>query len=180
MRIRSSFVVITLALLSITAGLAEEPAGPPKPTPEHKALEAWVGTWAGSAEMKAGPFGPGGPLSWTEECSWFGDAGFNVVCKSKGTGPTGPTKGLGIMGYDAAKSVYTFYGIDTDGWMGLSEGTRSGDTWTFRSKDVMDGKTYHSRYTMTVAPSAPMPFKLEISEDGENWTVMMEGTTEKK
>lgn len=172
--------VIAVALLSITLGLAEEPAGPPKPTPEHKAMEVWIGTWAGSGEMKPGPMGNGGPMSWTEECSWFGGAGFNVVCKSKGTGPEGPQQGIGIMGYDPAKKVYTYYGVDTTGWMGASDGTRSGDTWTFTSMDAMGGKTYHGRYSSTLTSPTHATFKYEISEDGETWTTVMDGTSEKK
>ena len=127
MKKHGSLFVVALALLSISIAFAGEPAGPPQPTPEHKALEIWVGTWTGSAEMKPGPLGPGGPISWTEECSWFGGAGFHVFCESKGSGPTGPTQGIGIMGYNAQKKVYTHYGIDSDGWSGGGEGTRSGD-----------------------------------------------------
>ncbi len=180
MRILRSVVLITVAALLIGVGLAEDPAGPLEPTPEHKKLEMWVGSWTGSGEMKSGPFGPGGPMNWTEECSWFGGAGFNVVCKSKGTGPTGPKKGLGIMGYDPEKKVYTHYGVDTGGWMGLSEGTLSGENWTFRSEETMDGKTYHGRFTMQMESPTRMTFQWEMSEDGTNWTVMMEGVTEKK
>jgi hypothetical protein len=180
MRIRSWSAVLCVVALSIGAGLAEEHAGPPKPTPEHQKLEMWVGDWSGSGELKPGPFGPGGPVSWTEKCAWFGDAGFHVVCKSEGTGPMGPMKGLGIMGYDPEKKVYTHYGVDTHGWMAHSKGNLSGKNWTFQSKDRMEGKTYHSRFTMNMESPTRMTFAWEMSEDGENWTVMMEGVTEKK
>ena len=119
-------------------------------------------------------------MTWTEDCSWFGEAGFHVVCKSKGTGPMGPTKGLGIIGYNPEKKVYTHYGVDTGGWAGLSEGTLTGDAWTFSSSDTMDGKTYHSRFIMKMESPTRMAFQWEMSEDGTNWTVMMEGVTEKK
>ncbi|MFH1267696.1 MAG: DUF1579 family protein, partial [Planctomycetota bacterium] len=160
-------VVAALVLVLTGVGFAEEPAGPPQPTAEHKVLGMFVGDWAGSGEMKPGPHGPGGPMSWTEKCSWFGGAEFNVVCKSEGTSPTGPMKGLGIMGYNTEKKVYTHYGIDSNGWTGHSEGTRTGESWTYQSKDTMGGKTYHSRFTLTMETPTRMAFTWEMSEDGK-------------
>lgn len=182
MKIRGSFVAICVLALSIGIGHAEEPAEIPMPelTPEHKKLEVWVGEWSGSGEMKPGPFGPGGPMNWTEKCSWFGDTGFHIVCKSEGTGPMGPSKGLGIISYNTEKKVYTHVGIDTGGWMGISEGTLSGNDWTFQSKETMGDKTYHSRFTMKMDCPSKMAFQWEMSEDGENWAVMMDGTSAKK
>ena len=107
-------------------------------------------------------------------------SGFHVFCESKGSGPTGPTQGIGIMGYNAQKKVYTHYGIDSDGWSGGGEGTRSGDSWTFLSAEMMGGKTLHGRYTMTFASPTRVSFKYEMSEDGKSWTLMMEGVTERK
>ena len=92
----------------------------------------------------------------------------------------GPMKGLGIVGYNAEKKVYTHYGVDSAGWAGLSEGTRSGDTWTYRSEETMGGKTLHTRWSMTKKSPTTIAFSWEMSEDGSNWTTMMEGTSEKK
>lgn len=180
MRKLGSLVVVTLFLLSTSVAIAEEPPAMPEPTPEHAKLGMWVGSWAGSGEMKSGPFGPGGPMSWTEDCSWFAGSEFHVVCKSKGTGPMGPMRGLGIMSYDVAKKVYTHYGVDSNGWSGYSEGTRSGDDWTFRGKETLEGKTYHSRFTMEMKSPTELTFRWEMSEDGENWTAMMTGISEKR
>jgi hypothetical protein len=180
MNIPKALIVVALALFLTSASFAEEPFEPPKPTAEHKELEMWLGSWEGSGEMKPGPFGPGGPMKWTEKCSWFADAGFHVICKSKGETPMGPSQGLGIIGYDPVKKVYTHYGVDSGGWVGLSEGNRSGDVWTFQSKETMEGKTFHSRFTMKMESPTEMTFSWEMSEDGETWTVMMDGTTKKK
>lgn len=172
-------VLVTLALLSTSVGFAGEASEPPQPTAEHKELALWLGNWTGTAELKPGPFGPGGPMKWTEECSWFAGAQFHVVCKSKGSGPMGPVVGLGIVGYDPAKKVYTHYGVDSSGWSGYSEGNRSGDDWTFQNTMMAEGKAYHSRFTMTIKSPTEMTFVWEMSEDGENWTAMMEGTSNK-
>ena len=170
-------VLVSFAIVGVPA---EEPAGPPQPTAQHEEMAMWVGTWAGSGEMKPGPFGPGGPMTWTEKCDWFEGSHFHVVCRSEGSGPMGPSKGLGIMGYDPEKQVYTHYGIDTNGWVGHSAGTREGKTWTYRSEETMGGQTYHSRMTMTLESPTRLSFTWAMSEDGENWTPLMEGTTEKQ
>lgn len=171
------FVVTVLACTAVA--FAEAPPEMPQPTAEHKALEMWVGTWHGTGDMKAGEFGPGGHMEWSEDCSWFAGAGFNVVCKSKGTAPTGPMQGLGVVGYNPEKKVYTHYGVDNSGWSGYAEGTRSGDSWTFQSTELMGGKEFHSRFTMTMTSPKEMEFSWGVSEDGENWTTMMEGTSKK-
>jgi len=179
MRNPGSIVAITLALVWTPVAFAEEAIEAPQPTAEHKELEVWIGSWSGSGEMKPGPFGPGGPMKWTEDCSWFAGGEFHVVCKSKGDGPMGPMKGLGIIGYNPEKKVYTHYGVDNNGWAGFSEGTRSGERWTFESSETMEGKTYHSRFTMMMSSQTAMAFTWEMSEDGKTWTTMMDGTSKK-
>ena len=175
--LRGAGLVVVLALVSVL-GSAQEATGP-QPTAEHKQLAIWLGKWAGSADMKPGPFGPGGQMKWTEECSWFGGGEFHVVCRSEGQGPSGPMNGLGIIGYDAEKKVYTHYGVDSSGWAGLSEGHRSGDTWTFTSQETMGGKTFDSRFIMTMESPKRMSFTWAVSEDGSTWTTLMDGTSEK-
>jgi hypothetical protein len=179
MRALGTMLGVVLIVVAAAFAVAEEPAAP-QPTAEHRALEAWTGSWSGKGEMKPGPFGPGGPMSWSEDCSWFEGGGFHVVCRTQGTSPMGPMKGLGIVGYNAEKKVYTHYGVDSTGWSGYSEGTRTGDTWTFQSKEMMGGMTYHSRFNMTMTSPTTMTFNWEMSEDGSKWTVMMDGTTSKK
>lgn len=171
---------VSFVFLLATAALAEEPPAAPQPTAEHEVLAKWVGSWSGSGEMKDSPFGPGGPMTWTEECSWFKGGKFHVVCKSKGSTPMGPTEGLGIVGYNAGKKVYTHYGVDSTGWSGYAEGTRSGDTWTFQSKETMGGQTFLSRFTLTLESPTKMVFAWSTSEDGKKWTQLMEGSSEKK
>jgi hypothetical protein len=152
----------------------------PKPTEEHALLGQWVGEWVGKGEVKPGPFGEGGPMTWTEACQWFGGTEFSVVCKSKGDGPWGPTKGLGIISYNAEKKVFTHYGVDSTGWSGYAEGTRDGKTWTFESAETMGGQSFKSRFSLTLETPTRMVFSWSVSMDGENYMVMMDGATEKK
>jgi hypothetical protein len=179
---RAACVVLSAVLvLAPGAVIASDEPPVPERTAEHAELGMWVGSWSGTGEMKPGPFGPGGEMSWTEECSWFEGSEFHVVCRSEGTSPMGPSKGLGIIGYKAATGRYTHYGVDNTGWSGYAEGTREGDTWTYHSEEVMAGETYKTRYTVTMESPTRVSFTWSMSDDGgETWTLMMDGTSEKR
>lgn len=179
MKVLPMLVAVMLVVTVASVAVGEEPAMP-QPTAEHEALGTWVGSWSGEGVMKEGPFGPGGPMTWTEECTWFEGSRFHVVCRSQGDSPMGPMIGLGIAGYNADKGVYTHYGVDSTGWSGYSEGIREGDTWTFQSTETMGGETYHSRYSMTLESPTKIVFSWQTSGDGKTWTVMMEGTSTKR
>lgn len=176
--LKTAFGVVVMLMAAALAAAEEPPV--PQLTPEHEALAAWVGSWAGEGELKPGPFGPGGKVTWTEECSFFEGSHFHVVCRSDGSGPMGEMKGLGIIGYSTAKGAYTHYGVDSTGWSGYSEGTRDGDSWTFTGKEVMGDTTYHTRMDMVMDSPESISFSWAMSEDGSEWMVLMEGATTKK
>ncbi len=178
---RASRLLFGVSLVLAVAAIAgaQEPAAP-QPTAEHEALAAHLGSWSGTGEMKAGPFGPGGTMTWTEECSWFEGSEFHVICRSEGTSPMGPEKSLGVLGYNSEKKVYTHFMVEDTGWSGYAEGTKSGDTWTLRGEETTGGKTYQTRYRMTQVTPEKWEFNWAMSEDGMDWVVVMEGTTEKK
>jgi hypothetical protein len=176
--LKTAFGVVVVLAFAVSA-VAEEPAAP-QLTPEHKALESWLGHWSGHGELKPGPWGEGGDMTWTEECSFFEGSHFHVVCRSEGNGPMGPMKGLGIIGYNPEKGVYTHYGVDSSGWSGYSEGKHEGQTWKFKSQEIMGGKTYHTRFKMVMGDSGEMDFSWEMSEDGSEWTVLMDGKSTRK
>ena len=79
------------------AALAQAPEAP-KPGPEHKAMDFFAGTWLAEAEMKPGPFGPGGKMTSRDVCEWF-EGGFQLVCKGRGTSPMGPMSSMGVLAY---------------------------------------------------------------------------------
>ena len=175
---KAMLAVSCLIALPLAAAAQEAPM--PQPTAEHEVLGTWVGEWSGEGEMKPGPFGEGGPMTWSEQCTWFEGGRFHVICRSQGSGFMGPVTGLGIIGYNPGKQVYTQYGVDSNGWSAYAEGTRSGDTWVFRSQEVMGDTVYQTRATMTMTSPDTLTFAWEISEDGENWTLLMDGTSSRK
>jgi hypothetical protein len=174
-------VGVLLASICLLAGapvaLAQEKKeGPPQPGPEHKKLQYFVGTWKSEGDTKENPMMPAGKFTSTDKCEWF-EGGFAVVCHSTGKMPTGPMKGLGIISYHPGEKVYTYAGVDSMGMGGYSKGTVEGKVWTFQAEDVMEGKTWHSRYTITETSPTAYTFKFEMSGDGQKYDLIMEGTS---
>ncbi len=65
MSIRSSVAVILICGFTALS-LAQAPPEPPKPGPEHKKLEYFLGTWKTEGEIKANEFVPAGKFVTTE------------------------------------------------------------------------------------------------------------------
>ena len=176
---RRMIVCFVVFLISSAAGvLAQAPS--PKPGPEHRKLQYFVGKWTSTGEMKANPMGPAGKMSNTETCEWF-QGGFAVVCHAEGTGPAGPTKSLGIMGYSTDHKVYTYYGLDNTAMAmtTIAKGVVQGDTWTYSDEGTMGGKPYKSRYVLKIASPTSYTFKWEILGPDNKWMTALDGTSTK-
>jgi Protein of unknown function (DUF1579) len=172
---KSTAAAAGLVVLLGSSGLAQPPA--PKPGPEHKAMGYFVGKWTGEADVKPGPLGPGGKMTSSDTCEWFGD-GFHVVCRGDAKGATGPMKTMGILSYGNDKS-YKFYGLDSMGMAELSNGTKAGNTWTFSADSTFGGQTFKSRYTIVETSPTSYTFKWESSADGTKWATLVEGKASK-
>ena len=152
----------------------------PKPGPEHKRLGFFVGTWNGTGEMKPGPFGPGGKIASTDRCEWF-EGGFAVVCRSEGKGPTGPMKGIGILGYSIEEKAYTYYGVDNTSMImsTVPKGTVSGKTWTYTDESTAGGETIKSRVTLQEESPTAYTFRMEIEGPDGKWIPVIESRNTK-
>ena len=164
----------------LSAVPARAQSGPPKPGPEHKKLEYYVGKWTSESEVKANPFMPAGKYTSKDDCGLM-SGGFAVMCHSEGSGPMGAMKGVGIMGYSGDAKVYTYYGVDSSGMVPttVAKGTVTGDTWVYTDESTMGGKPVKSRYTIKQATPTSYSFKWEMQGDGGTWTPLMEGKATK-
>jgi hypothetical protein len=176
---RRATMAAALCLAVSGTAFGQAPAVP-KPTAEHQKLGYFVGKWTTEGEMKASPFGPGGKVTASDTCEWF-EGGFSVVCRSEGKSPTGPTKGLGIMSYNAEEKAYTYYGIDNSpmSMSNVPKGTLQGDTWTYSDEAKMGGKTVKSRYVIKQGTPTTYTFKWEMSNPDGTWSPIVEGRSTK-
>src|SRR5579863_2214258 len=102
---RKAILVSIMVLFSVSAGAQMAP----KPGPEVKKLDYFVGSWAVDGTVAAGPWGAGGKFSTTDTTEWMpgsffveGHSDFKMPPEVGGEG-----KAISYMGYDTDENVYT-------------------------------------------------------------------------
>ena len=173
---RTSALVIGI-LLFASAAFAQ--MGPPKPGPELKKLDYFLGTWTSEGDMKPSPMGPGGKFTSSGNGEWM-DGGFFVVIHSNfKSAAMGNAIGTAYLGYDTDEKVYTYNEFTSVGENDHSKGTLDGDTWNWTSDMKMGPQTMKGRYTMKILSPTSYTFKFEMSPDGTKWDTAMEGKATK-
>ena len=178
-RIIGRYVACVAAVVGcqIVASAQAPPAQ--KPGPEYQRLGYFVGKWTGEGEMKPGPMGPGGKMSSTDSCEWFGH--YAVICHSDGKSPMGATKSIGIISYSPEEKVYTYYAADNSG-MAMSSvphGTVQGNTWTYTDESMMGGKKVKSRVLIKEESPTAYTFTMEMQNPDGKWAPVMESKNTK-
>jgi hypothetical protein len=168
---------VLFSLAAVGAAGAQTPPAAPKPGPEHAELKYFVGKWTTTGKEIPSPIATGGSFSMSDSCELF-PGGFFVVCRSSGKRAGGDAHGLGILGYNDQKKVYTYAGIDSTmgGLLDTGEGKKEGGTWTYTNTMEMGGKKIQGRYVMSDFTPNSYSFKFEMKPEGvADWMTMMEG-----
>ena len=174
----AAWVVVALTGPQILAAQGSQPT---KPGPEHKRLAFYVGKWRTEGEVKPGPMGPGGKVKSTDTCEWF-EGQYSVVCRYEGTAPMGPSKGMGIIGYNTEDKVYTYYAVDNTSMnmASVPKGTVRGDTWTYTDEGTMGGQRYKSRVIIKEVSPTQQSFRMEMQGPDGKWVPLMESKSTKQ
>jgi len=175
MSIRSSVAVILICGFTSLL-LAQAPPAPPKPGPEHKKLEYFVGKWTVEGEIKANEFVPAGKTVSTETCT-LGPGGFYV--ESRAEGGQLPTR-LAIMAYDSHAKVYTSYYANSVGLVGTATGSVNGNTWTWMEEDKFAGNAIKGRTTVTMSSPTQYTMKYEMADEKGGYITILEGKATKE
>jgi len=176
---RTTFPLACLLAVTFFAITAVGQMPMPKPAPELAKLDYLAGNWISDGDLKPGPMGPGGKITSTDEARWM-DGKFFLVMQSKFGGAMGNGSSTSYFGYNPDKKVYTYNEFNSMGQANYSEGTVSGDTWTWNSDENMGGQSFKGRFTMKVLTPTSYTYKYEMSQDGTNWTMVMDGKATKK
>lgn len=169
--------MILAAALMLTAAATSQEA--PKPAPELKKLDVFVGAWALDGTMKPGMMGPGGTMTENEKCEWM-EGNFYLVCHSDYKSSMGNGVSLSVMGYSAEDKAYTYREFSSTGEFVDSKGTIDGDTWTWTSEEKMGSMTMKGKFTIKVTSATSYNFGFEMSQDGTKWSPVMDGKASKK
>jgi len=175
----SSMFVAGLLVGGSLIAAALSPPSPPQPGPEAQKLGYFVGEWTSQAEIHPGPMGQGGAATGSSTGHWI-EGNFFVSCRDESTTPMGRMAGLGVLGWNAAKKVYTWSGFNNLGQAETATGTRTGSTWTFVGQNDVGGKTMKTRYTVVETSPTSYTFQFEASTDGATWTTVIDGKVTKK
>lgn len=173
--IRLTTAVLALGVFAAPA-LAQEAM---QRGPQHERLAYFVGDWQFEGRAMDSPMGPGGPLSGTDDCEWF-EGRFHVVCHGEANTPRGRMKTGSVWGYDPLVQKYTLYGFNSSGEAFYVLGTVDGKVWTWNAEYPMGEQVMHLKATVTEESSTAYRYRLEMSPDGTNWTVMEQGRGMKK
>ena len=169
---RVPVLLFVIALFSTTVFAQMEV---PKPGPEHKKLDYFVGNWNSDGELKASAMGPGGKMHIDEQTEWM-EGGYFVVIHSKfSSASMGKGSGIAFMGYDPQEKVYTYDEFNSMGQVAHSRGTVEGDNWVWTSDMKMGPQTMKTRFSMKIVSPTSYTYKFEMSPDGTNWSLVMEG-----
>jgi len=149
----------------------------PQPGAGHRMLEKFIGDWTGDEMLHPSPWDPkGGPASGKISNTWELD-GFFVIQDYEGTrdGKIG-YRGHGVFGFDAMNSQHTMHWFDGMGGASEYRGGFEGDVLTLSSRNAMG----FSRAIFNFGEPGEYSFKMEYSEDGQQWSPFMEGSYTKK
>ncbi len=173
-----AILVSTLVLFTASAWAQMAP----KPGPEVKKLDYFLGTWAVDGTIAQGPWGAGGKFTSNDTSEWM-PGGFFLEGHSDFKMPPevgGEGKATSYMGYDSDQNVYTYDEFNSQGRREISKGTVSGDTWTWTSTQNYGGQEIKQKMTIKMLTPTSYTLKFEISMDGTNWMTFMDAKATKK
>ena len=164
----SGLVVLVVAISSWAQMQA------PKPDPEIKKFDAFLGHWTYTVEYKAGPLGPAAKASGEVTIKDI-LGGFFYENKVMEKGPSGDTQMLEIIGYDPANKTFTSNEFHGDGIVFTGTYTASGNTWTYLGKSTIGGKAIEAKNVLTLTDDRMSVLaKGELSVDGKTWVPWLE------
>jgi hypothetical protein len=170
-------IIASLAACILLLGVsmrAQPPQAPPKPGPEVQRLAYFVGNWKEVGKSTA--HGMAGPVSSTQKWEWA-SGGFFLVGHSVNKSPAGDFAIMAVLGYDPETKMYTYDAFDSWGERITAKGNVSGDTWTWTTETMMQGKPMETRLTWKEVSKTQYTLKYESSTDGGNtWESDLEST----
>ena len=147
---------------------------PEKPPPEVEKLDFFAGVWESEAVVH-GELGKLSKYASTSHAEWM-EGGFFLVEHWDFELDGAKGKELSLKGYDPVRKVYTYHGFTSNGDAFYDTGIVNGDVWTWMRQERSGAQ---GRYTIKITSADSYSFHFESSEDGRNWTTVMEGAARK-
>jgi hypothetical protein len=169
---RAALAVVVLALV---AGVALR-AQAPKPSPELKKLQPFVGDWVGEGEDKATPLGPAGRTTSKASAKWILNDSHLQWEYSYTTAKGQTFVGREIDCYDPISMSFPARWFEEGGAYTDGVYIPSGNVIVFQGTTTEATRKYGIKQTYTYAPDFnSYTYKMEISMDGSTWVLANEG-----
>ena len=149
----------------------------PTPTDAHRALAPLAGDWIGDETCYPSPWNPELQPATGHNRMRVALGGFAVISEYEQVKQGEVTfTGHGVYGYDPDEAVYTCYWFDSmNPKAALLKGQLIDGVLTMTSHDPQFGY-YRLIYDLRELGEGRHGFRLEGSQDGEQWQVMQEAT----
>jgi hypothetical protein len=171
---KSSSLAVLLSfstLLMLSGHLRAQSQNNPKPGPEQKKLEVWVGEWNHDVQTKATPLGPAEKFSGTITYGFVLNE-FYLEGKWSEKHADGITKGEEWHWYDPATKTHNVNAYGDDGFVTVGNEAVNGTTWTSISRQTdAKGQVSKVRTSGTMSPDAKSfvgTWDLSM-DDGKTW-----------
>ena len=146
----------------------------PSPSAGHHLLERLAGDWEGVETMHPSQWDPKGGVARARNHSRLALGGFAIISdyEQERDGVVNFT-GHGVYTYAPESDRYTLHWFDSMGSPPeVFVGSFSGDVLTL----AHGGPGMHVRMTTDLSAGDSMKSKMEMSPDGNEWTVLFDGT----
>lgn len=145
----------------------------PKPTDAHRKLEKLVGRWNGEERIHPSPFDPKGGTASARLDNRLALDGFAVVqdYEQERNGKVN-FRGHCVFRWEASQQCYEMHWFDSTGMVpSVFRGNFDGDVLTVTSKNPQG----HSRAIFDFSKKGHYTFRMDVSQDGQQWFPFMEG-----
>lgn len=146
----------------------------PKPTDAHRRFESMAGNWRGTETMHPSPWDPNGGTAEGHSSSRVALGGFAMIGDYKQIRDGKVNfQGHAVWTYDTKDQNYVMYWWDNAGSaVNIFRGNFDGDKLTLVCTD------YSGNWRLTYDYSTPdtLKSKMEMSQDGQNWSPFFDGT----
>lgn len=132
-------------------------------------MAIYLGTWDFKAHGVDTPFQKAADWHGVVSGDWF-PGHYGVVRHNQMTGPSGkPTQIIQMLAYDKTRDSYRLFEVTEDGFVAAEDVTISGQTMVANHDQIMRGKMWHVRWTLTMVDANHRHYLREYSEDGITW-----------
>ena len=167
-------ILVAFIIVQACAVWAGEPvSSQPKPSPELKKQDFFVGNWTLTGETKPTPFAPGAQkFQSTARFQWMPGEFFLVSNSYSG----GKWVELTVIGYDPNEKVFTRATFNASGKTEVWKGTADDNAWIWTKKEKVDGKPVTERLRINRTSQTSYSFKVEIEPEKGGSLTVVEGS----